>query len=112
MKVYLAGPMRGRPNLNFEAFMYAAQRLREQGFEVFSPAEADLQRWGTMKRVQKHVDIRECLGADTAWICKHADAVALLPGYGGSFGALAEKALAEALGLTIIILGKEYINGK
>ena len=52
--------------------------------------------------------LREALGADTAWICAHADAIALLPGWEKSTGATAENALAVALGLTRIILGKVY----
>ena len=80
---------------------------------MFSPAEK-----GAEFVLKKNPDIqndeqfrRKVFRMDTEWICRHADAVALLPGYERSFGALAEKALAEALGLTVIILGKEYING-
>lgn len=38
MKVYLAGPMRGKEDHNFPAFHFAAAKPREQGYEVFSPA--------------------------------------------------------------------------
>lgn len=41
MKVYLSGPMSGRPEYNFPAFHAAAGRLRSVGFEVVSPAELD-----------------------------------------------------------------------
>ena len=36
---------------------------------------------------------------DTAWICLHADAIALLPNWPKSKGAVAEKALADAIGI-------------
>ena len=36
-KVYLAGPMRGLPRYNFDAFDRAAKYLREDGYAVFSP---------------------------------------------------------------------------
>ena len=52
--------------------------------------------------------LREALAADTQYIALVADAIALLPGWEKSAGANAEMALAHALGLTKIILGKAY----
>jgi len=111
--------MRGYPSFNFPAFDFAAAALREQGYVVFSPAERDRELHGTKLDDNKTgnedeaasnvgFSLREALGADTAWICAHADAIALLPGWEKSTGATAENALAVALGLTRIILGKVY----
>lgn len=37
-KVFISGPMKGKPNNNKEAFMDAEQALRAAGFSVFNPA--------------------------------------------------------------------------
>ncbi|MEX1088087.1 MAG: DUF4406 domain-containing protein [Phycisphaeraceae bacterium] len=110
MKIYLAGPMRGITLYNFPAFDAAAALLRRNGHEVFSPADHDREVYGATfeKRAATgaenetpEFDLRQALGADTAWICRHADAIAMLPGWEKSSGAFAEWALARALGLTI-----------
>jgi len=120
MKLYLAGPMRGIPNFNFPAFDYAAAKLRAAGFEVFSPAERDRQTYGSEIEINPTGDeskvanpectINDCMAADCEWICRNANAIALLPGWEKSSGANAELALAKALGLTEITLGKEYVQ--
>jgi nucleoside 2-deoxyribosyltransferase len=112
MKIYLAGPMRGIPGLNFPAFDYAAAKLREQGFEVFSPAEkgeeVELQ---CSPELQNSIAFRRKVFAkDWDWIAKNADGVALLPGWEASPGANSERACAIALGITVMELGKEYVQ--
>lgn len=116
MNIYLAGPMRGIPEFNFPAFHAAAAKLRQEGHTVFNPAERDIERHGTdiskgnstgsLEQVAKEhgFSLRVALGEDLEWICKHADGVALLPGWENSKGALAEKATALALGLQIMEL--------
>jgi hypothetical protein len=118
-KIYLAGPMRGIPEFNFPMFMKASKHLRAAGYEVFNPAESDNEHHGTdiskgnkagdeaLAAAQFGFSLREALERDTTWICRHADAIALLPGWERSKGATAERALGEALGLTIIELNKE-----
>jgi hypothetical protein len=117
MNVYLAGPMRGYPNFNFPAFHQAAAMLRAGHYTVFNPAERDELEFGDVNSTtgDEHefaskvgltrLELaRNCFLADTSWICLHADAIALLPGWEKSKGAVAEKALAEAIGLEVIIL--------
>lgn len=123
MKIYLAGPMRGYPEFNFPAFHAGAARLRGQGHEVFSPAERDNERHGVdiskgnaagceEQAAKDHgFNLREALCDDLTYICLHADAVALLPGWQHSKGALAEHATAHALGLEIILLHESDIYG-
>lgn len=104
MKVYLAGPMSGKPNFNFPAFTAGCKKLRADGHEVFSPHEADLDKWGSLKRIKQFANYRDCLRIDLNWILDHAEAIALLPGWENSKGVAAELALAKALGLEIIEL--------
>src|SRR2546422_1769531 len=108
MKIYLAGPMRGIPNLNREAFVPWARRLREAGFTVFSPAEREEDEPQTVDFLAearvKGSPSRLAMSEELAWICMEADAVALMPGWEKSKGSIAEKAVAEALGLEVIYL--------
>lgn len=117
MRVYLAGAMRGIPEFNFPAFHREAAWLRRCGHEVFSPAERDNEKHGTdisvgnatgdedLAAKEHGFSLREALGADLAWICAEAEAIALLPGWEASSGARAEHAVAFALGLKFIYLG-------
>lgn len=116
MKIYVAGPMRGIPEFNFPAFHAAAAHLRRDGHEVFNPAERDIAHHGTdiskgnatgdeaLAAVTHGFNLREALKDDLEFICLHADAIALLPGWENSKGARAELHTAIALGLQIIHL--------
>ena len=118
MKLYLAGPMRGIPHFNFPAFHAAAAALRAQGHEVFSPAERDIARHGgkdlsannhtgdeAQAAREEGFSIRDAMGDDMDFICRHADGIAMMPGWETSSGARAEHATAVALHLTILYLG-------
>jgi len=96
-KVYLAGPMSGHENLNMTAFDLAADALRGQGHFVFSPADFIRENGGEETPSARRLG----LGVDLSWICFHADAVALLPGWQESRGATAERAAALAIGLEV-----------
>jgi hypothetical protein len=110
MKIYLAGPMRGRYEFNFPAFIDKAAFLRAEGHEVFSPAERDLakgfQPWG-MKGSQEELDelgfdLRNAIADDLDYICRHADAIYLLPGWTTSSGSKLELAAAKFCGLEVM----------
>lgn len=107
MKLYLAGPMTGIQDFNFPLFDSVAAELRERGYEVFNPAENDRQNGYDGKSLTGDpveakaagFNLRETLKQDLAWICDHADGLALLPYWEKSRGAKTEVALAHALGL-------------
>lgn len=107
-KLYLAGPMRGRPEFNFPAFQLARIQLREQGFEVFCPAENDLAGGfdpagmsGYEDLAAHGFDLRRALAEDLDYIARQADGVAILDGWDKSLGAKAEVAVAHALDLPV-----------
>ena len=87
LKLYLAGPMKGYPELNFPAFHAAAAQLRAAGYEVVNPAELNLDP-GTPWRVCMQIDIRELV------LC---EGIALLPAWERSKGALLEYRIATGL---------------
>jgi hypothetical protein len=102
-KIYLAGPMRGYPLFNFPAFELAATHLRKLGFEVWSPAENDVEvdgfdpaKPGNCAKTMSHYMQR-----DLPAVC-NADAVALLPGWQKSEGANLEVYVARKLGKHIV----------
>jgi hypothetical protein len=112
VKIYLAGPMRGIPYFNHEAFRSGAAFLRLKGHEVFNPVESSEAMYGPeIYRNSPHgdetlagIDGRKVFFADLEYICKEAEAVALLQGWEKSKGATAERAVALALGLKLIFI--------
>lgn len=93
MRLYVAGPVTGVPDLNRPAFDCAAERLEAAGHSPllphwFAPAGAD---WQTA--------MRRCV--ETLVRC---DGVALLPGWESSRGASLESDLAAGLGMPVMAL--------
>lgn len=90
-RLYLCGPMTGRPAFNYPAFNAAAVALRQVGFLVFSPTENGLPAnapWDHHMRV----DLAELV---------RCHALATLQGTDGSTGAQLELQVARALGMRV-----------
>jgi hypothetical protein len=92
MKLYIAGPMTGYDDFNFDAFNEAAAFLRSEDIDVINPAEnfdgrQDLP-WQTYLR-KAITQVAE------------SDGVILLPGWEDSKGAQLERHIAQELGLVI-----------
>lgn len=115
--VYIAGPMRGVAEFNFPAFYDAEFKLAVMGMNPFNPARKDVERHDgvdisrgntegdeTLASKDHGFDLRIALGEDTKYICQTSEAIALLPRYNASKGAMAEKALSFALGHEILYL--------
>jgi hypothetical protein len=89
--IYISGPMSGYEELNFPAFAQAAERLRNDGHKVISPAEIEqpVKSWEACMKE----DIKQLMDANT---------VAVLPGWEQSKGARIEVELARSLGMSIV----------
>lgn len=109
-RVYIAGPMRGRPEFGFPAFDAAAAKLRARGWTVFSPAERDRAAGFDERGLTGHeplhtlenFDHREAILDDLRWIVMKANAIYMLAGWQTSKGAVAERAVALALDLDVL----------
>lgn len=104
---YLAGPMRGLPGCNFEAFFAAERKWSVHPLigKIVNPARMDVE---TLKFVPppeqtaiSSMDLRLCLKRDLSAICDECEAMIMLPGWENSRGAVTEHALAKALNLKI-----------
>lgn len=110
---YITGPMRGIPQFNFPLFDEVAERAREAGCSIISPAELDREHgidpmvdpdsttraWEADPNLLQTIAQRDCeviLGLKK----DRGDGLILLPDWDKSVGARAETALALWLGLT------------
>jgi hypothetical protein len=104
LKIYLAGPMSGLPLFNFPAFLVAAEKLRMQGHEVLSPAEACLAEGFNPSNPGEITK-----GRYERWMLRafgmiaEADAVCFLPGWLASSGAVRERIHAVGLRKRLLV---------
>jgi hypothetical protein len=92
-KVYISAPMTGHPDLNRPAFMAAEARLKKK-YIVLNPARIKIVKGKPYRYyLQKAVKLM-----------MEADCICPLQGWERSKGAFAERVLADALGLEVIIL--------
>lgn len=94
--VYVAGPMSGIEDLNFNAFNLEAYRLSLLGYEVVNPAEIN---------PDKSTPWRKCMQNDVAALVL-CDAISLLPGWENSRGATLEHDIATRMGHGIYNAGE------
>lgn len=113
IRLYLAGPMTGLPDLNFPAFHAEAARLRALGYDVVNPAEInggadELVACAQMTPAELKAHWRKCMRADIKQLVD-CDGVALLPGWQKSKGARIEADLARNLGMSCE-MADEYVD--
>jgi hypothetical protein len=122
MRLYIAGPMTGYPQFNIPAFDEMAALLREQGYDVVSPAELDdpeiraislLSPDGNIDTLTTHgQSFGDFLARDVKMLADDGiDSVVVLPGWAKSRGARLETFVANAIcGLDICVV-KHYKSG-
>lgn len=96
---YLAGPMRGYPRFNFDAFDAAAADLRAKSWTVISPADIDREH-GFNPDVHDEsffADFRDLIRRDVEAVLT-TDCVVLLPGWDRSVGVKGELGIAKWAG--------------
>lgn len=107
MKLYLAGPMSGRPQLNFPAFHKAAQELRELGYEVVNPAELDEQAGVRSDTQEVTPEMRRAAMLRDLPLLLACDAIAILPGSDNSGGVFVESVVANYIPMPFLMIKYE-----
>lgn len=92
MRIYIAGPMTGLPDLNFPAFHAEAKKWRDLGHDVVNPAELN---------PDPTMPWAECMRRDIAALVT-CDTIILLPGWQQSMGASLEQHIAKQLSMVQI----------
>lgn len=102
-RLYLSGPMTGRPDNNVPTFNSAARALRYAGYKVVNPAELD--------KGQPCRTWTDCLRRDLRALTT-CDAIATLPGWHNSKGAKLEIHVGEELSFPVHSVGYYLKRGK
>lgn len=102
--IYIAGPMRGKPQFNFPLFDTVAAALRAKGHTVISPAEQDAPAIRAKSLASadgiftpdmaKDESVGTILGRDTRLVIDNVTDLALLPDWQLSTGARLEVCVA------------------
>jgi hypothetical protein len=106
--IYIAGPMRGYDKLNFPAFDAARDRFLSMGWHVISPADIDRAGGGHENETPETIaeKTQEYVYRDVMALmligCTVGGAIAMLPGWHKSTGAVAEFFDSRWLDLTIL----------
>ncbi len=105
MRVYIAGPINGKPNGNQEAFQLRAEELEAQGHEPVNPWDIPPDHNGpcTGDPVDHEPTHRYgCYMRKDLEALMTCDAISLLPGWVHSRGASVEYSVASILGMPVV----------
>ena len=93
IRIYIAGPMSGYPDLNWDAFDEKEKQLTSAGFEVVNPARMDREIGLDPENVGEY-DYEEAARRDIDAL-RQCDAIYLMADFQFSKGACWERALAK-----------------
>jgi len=115
-RIYIAGPMRGYPELNFPMFFKYAKVWEDKGWIVVNPAQMDLDD-GYNPYEDPNIEVNgisftEAMARDLPAVAS-CHAIALLPGWEKSVGANTELQHARELGRKVYnAITGELVNYK
>jgi hypothetical protein len=101
--VYIAGPMRGIPELNFPEFYRIEALWKSAGWNVVNPAQMDKDHGFVPTKEQtvfENLSIEQAMSRDLPAVAS-CDAIALMFGWEKSQGANLELKHAKALGKAV-----------
>jgi hypothetical protein len=98
---YLSGPMTGLPDYNRPTFNKAAEWLRNQGFNVWNPAEEFDSNYIYPRKFYMRRDIEALLKCES---------IVMLHGWEKSAGACLELEIAKELEMNIFFLGDNNLE--
>jgi hypothetical protein len=102
-RVYVAGPMSGYKNWNFEAFDAAAADLRSRGYEAINPVDLDREvGFDPATSSPEDFDLPAAIRRDIEALLS-CQAIVMLPGHENSKGATAERHVAHWGGLDVLV---------
>ena len=111
--IYIAGPMRGYREYNFEAFHAADESLRNRGWDTINPAKIDIDDGFDPKTPQHELtgkDLEDFIVRDIHLVLS-ADAIAVLPGWEKSRGVAVEVAIAKYSDMPIYVYPEMALLG-
>ena len=102
--IYIAGPITGKPNFNWDAFYNAESELQDDNWLTVNPCTSALSRKLQQQETISKSDIKDVMLLDISLLA-NCDAVYMLNGWKESKGACAEYTFAKAIGLQILMQG-------
>ena len=111
--IYIAGPMRGYPEYNFQAFHDADKDLTAKGWKVINPAQIDIDEGFDPKTPQDKLskkDLEDFIVRDIHLVLS-ADAMAVLPDWEKSRGVAVGFAIANYIDMLVYVYPEMVLFG-